>query len=124
MEEEKVEKVKKVENLNRIRKQVIEKEPTHIDCHFKLAKHLMYHHSSKDLDEYIDRLKIMEFSENKKEVDISNLMIGVLNNYSSRPPDDVFLSKVNNDSLKYLNYMFGLFYIKSNEWKNKFYYVR
>ncbi|GEM_PF-2264913 len=96
-------------------KQVIEKEPTHIDCHFKLAKHLMYHHSSKDLDEYIGRLKTMEFSGNKKEVDISNLMVGVLNNYSSRPLDDVFLNRVNNDSLKYLNYMFGLFYIKSND---------
>ena len=95
-------------------KEVINEDSTHIDCHFKLAKYLMYNHSSKDIDEYLDRLKSMGNSGDQKDKDLSNLMLGILNNFSN-PTDYSFLYKVENDSLKYLNYMFGICHLNSNE---------
>ncbi len=96
-------------------KEVIDKEPTHIDCHFKIVNNLRYNHSILDLEEYIDKLKSMESSTEEIERDIGSLMLGSLNYYFDQPLDYAFLDNVKNDSLKYLNYMYALFHIKSNE---------
>ena len=42
----------------------------------------MYNHSSKDIDEYLDRLNSMGNSGDQKDKDLSNLMLGILNNFS------------------------------------------